>query len=269
MTHLFKTQNHIFTTDELKLTLQNLGIKKGDILYIHSEIFNFGIPMINLHDLQKNIIDCFFEIIGNEGTLIIPTFTYSFCDNKVYDKLNSKTRIGVLNEFFRKLPEVKRTNDPLFSFAVKGAKEKLFLKDTDSCFGKNSVFDVLTQQNAKLVLFGGRYVDHSYIHYIEEYMKVSYRFYKNFSGEIIDENGNKTNKNIMYYCRHLDINSETSIESVLKMLVQDDNIRSENFANAEISIIDIKNFFESGIKILAKNEKALLKQENKNAMCIQ
>ncbi|AJC85230.1 aminoglycoside N(3)-acetyltransferase [Campylobacter peloridis] len=269
MIPLFKTQNHISTTDELKLALQNLDIKKGDILYIHSEIFNFGIPVINLHDLQKNIIDCFFEVIGSEGTLIMPTFTYSFCDNKVYDKLNSKTKIGVLNEFFRKLPGVKRTNDPLFSFAVKGAKEKLFLKETNSCFGEDSVFDILTQQNAKLVLFGGRHVDHSYIHYIEEYMKVSYRFYKNFSGLIIDENGNKTNKNIMYYCRHLDMNSETSIDSILKMLIQNNNIRSENFANAEISIIDTKRFFDSGTKILAKNEKALLKQENKNAMFVQ
>ncbi|EAK5890367.1 AAC(3) family N-acetyltransferase [Campylobacter lari] len=262
MIPLFKTQNHISTTNELKLTLQNLDIKKGDILYIHSEIFNFGIPVINLHDLQKNIIDCFFEVVGNEGTMLMPTFTYSFCNNKVYDKLNSKTKIGVLNEFFRKLPGVKRTNDPLFSFAVKGAKEKLFLKETNSCFGENSVFDILTQQNAKLVLFGGRYVDHSYIHYIEEYIKVSYRFYKNFSGEIIDEEGSKTHKSIMYYCRHLDINSEISINSVLKMLIQNNNIRSENFANAEISIINIKKFFESGIKLLTKNEKALLKQEN-------
>ncbi|EAJ5701915.1 aminoglycoside N3'-acetyltransferase [Campylobacter lari subsp. concheus] len=262
MIPLFKTQNHISTTNELKLTLQNLDIKKGDILYIHSEIFNFGIPVINLHDLQKNIIDCFFEVVGNEGTMLMPTFTYSFCNNKVYDKLNSKTKIGVLNEFFRKLPGVKRTNDPLFSFAVKGAKEKLFLKETNSCFGENSVFDILTQQNAKLVLFGGRYVDHSYIHYIEEYIKVSYRFYKNFSGEIIDEEGSKTHKSIMYYCRHLDVNSEISINSVLKMLIQNNNIRSENFANAEISIINIKKFFESGIKLLTKNEKALLKQEN-------
>ncbi|MCR2074843.1 AAC(3) family N-acetyltransferase [Campylobacter lari] len=248
--------------------MQNLDIKKGDILYIHSEIFNFGIPVINLHDLQKNIIDCFFEVVGNEGTILMPTFTYSFCNNRVYDKLNSKTKIGVLNEFFRKLPGVKRTNDPLFSFAVKGAKEKLFLKETNSCFGENSVFDILTQQNAKLVLFGGRYVDHSYIHYIEEYIKVSYRFYKNFSGEIIDEEGNKTHKSIMYYCRHLDINSEISINSVLKMLIRDNNIRSENFANAEISIINIKKFFESGIKLLTKNEKALLKQENQNAVYV-
>ncbi|MCR2059130.1 AAC(3) family N-acetyltransferase [Campylobacter lari subsp. concheus] len=268
MISLFKTQNHISTTDELKLTLQNLDIKKGDILCIHSEIFNFGIPVINLHDLQKNIIDCFFEVIGNEGTILMPTFTYSFCNNKVYDKLNSKTKIGVLNEFFRKLPGVKRTNDPLFSFAIKGAKEKLFLKETNSCFGENSVFDILTQQNAKLVLFGGRYVDHSYIHYIEEYIKVSYRFYKNFNGEIIDEEGNKIHKSIMYYCRHLDINSETTIESILKMLIQNNNIRSENFANAEISIINIKKFFESGIKLLTKNEKALLKQENQNAVYV-
>lgn len=32
----------------------------------------------------------------------MPTFTYSFCKNEIYDKLNSKSTVGVLTEYFRK-----------------------------------------------------------------------------------------------------------------------------------------------------------------------
>ncbi|HEB9887588.1 TPA: AAC(3) family N-acetyltransferase, partial [Campylobacter jejuni] len=37
-----------------------------------------------------------------------------FCKNEVYDKINSKTKMGALNEYFRKQTGVKRTNDPIY-----------------------------------------------------------------------------------------------------------------------------------------------------------
>ncbi|WP_089503411.1 AAC(3) family N-acetyltransferase [Campylobacter pinnipediorum] len=49
---------------------------------------------------------------------MMPTFTYSFCDRDIYDKEKSKSKVGILGEFFRKLKGVYRTDDPIFSFAV-------------------------------------------------------------------------------------------------------------------------------------------------------
>ncbi|AJC86763.1 AAC(3) family N-acetyltransferase [Campylobacter sp. RM16704] len=264
MIPLFKTKERIYTTKDLIFTLQNLGIKKGDTLYIHSEIFNFGIPMVSLCDLQKNIIDCFFEVIGSEGTVLMPTFTYSFCNNKVYDKLNSKTKIGVLNEFFRKLPSVKRTNDPLFSFAVKGAKENLFLKETDSCFGENSVYDILTKIGGKIILFGSRKLGITYFHYIEEKTMVSYRHFKSFMGKIINEQGHEYNKKIDFFCRKLNENSITSTNILLNFLSQNKNITIEKYANSEIASIDIKKFYTTCFTKLLQNEKFFLDTQRGN-----
>ena len=78
-----------------------LGIKKGDILCVHTELIKFGKPLIPRNEFLQTLLDCFFEVIGKEGTFIMPTFTYSFCKNEIYDKVNSKTKVGVLNEFFR------------------------------------------------------------------------------------------------------------------------------------------------------------------------
>ncbi len=78
-----------------------LGIKRGDILCVHTEIFKFGIPLLSRNEFLQTILNCFFEVIGQEGTLIMPTFTYSFCKNETYDKVHSKSKVGVLNEFFR------------------------------------------------------------------------------------------------------------------------------------------------------------------------
>ncbi len=63
-----------------------LGIKRGDILCVHTELFNFGIPLLFRNEFLQTILDCFFEVIGKEGTLIMPTFTYSFCKMKFMTK---------------------------------------------------------------------------------------------------------------------------------------------------------------------------------------
>lgn len=99
---LFKNGDQKYTDLDLIDCLKQIGIQKGDILYMHSEMYNFGIPLIAPRQLFSNIINCIFETIGKEGTLIMPTFTYSFCKNEVYDKLYSKSTVGVLTEHFRK-----------------------------------------------------------------------------------------------------------------------------------------------------------------------
>ncbi|EJP4488918.1 aminoglycoside N(3)-acetyltransferase, partial [Campylobacter jejuni] len=170
-----------------------LGIKRGDILCVHTELFKFGVPLLSRNEFLQTILNCFFEVIGKEGTLIMPTFTYSFCKNEVYDKINSKTKMGALNEYFRKQTEVKRTNDPIFSFAIKGVKEELFLKDTTSCFGENCVYDMLSKINGKIILLGSKTNGYTFTHFIEEKARVPYRYFKEFQGKIIFENGMSKN----------------------------------------------------------------------------
>ncbi|EJG9898451.1 aminoglycoside N(3)-acetyltransferase, partial [Campylobacter lari] len=174
-----------YSNIDLIEAFKKLGITKGDILCVHTELFNFGTPLLPRNEFLQTILDCFFEVIGEEGTLIMPTFTYSFCKNEVYDKVKSCTKMGALNEYFRKQIGVKRTNDPIFSFAIKGAKEGLFDTQNLSCFGKNSGYDILTKNNGKIIYFGLDWA-HTFIHYIEEKFKVDYRYFKIFKGIIKD-----------------------------------------------------------------------------------
>ncbi|MCV3431337.1 AAC(3) family N-acetyltransferase [Campylobacter lari] len=258
MQALFKNQDKIFYKQDLIKALKNLGIKQGDILFIHSEIYNFGIPLVTPKKLLRIFLDCFFEVIGKEGTLIMPTFTYSFCDGKDYDKINSKTKVGVLNEFFRLQPGIKRTNDPIFSCAIKGAKEDLFLQDHDSCFGENSVFDILTKNNGKIILFGQLWMGVTHIHYIEEKAQVSYRYFKEFQGNIIQEDQNKLPKKIKYFVRNINKPSIIDLVKLLTFLQKNNNLKISNFSHANIAVIDTLPFFESCVEILKHDEKYFL-----------
>lgn len=260
MSFLFKKNNLYFTKLDLIETLKQVNIQKGDIIYIHTEMYNFGIPLLKIESLFSSIIECFFEVIGDEGTLIMPTFTYSFCNNEIYDKINSSTKIGVLNEYFRTCKNVKRTDDPIFSFAVKGKKEKLFLKDTTSCFGENSVFDELTKNNGKIILFGNKDLGITYIHHIEEKAQIRHRYFKEFSGYIIDEKGNKRKKNIKYFVRDLQQNLLNDREYTLSFIKNTPYYKEKKFAGGDIVSIEIQPFYNIIYNLLKSNDKILLQR---------
>lgn len=44
-------------------------------------------------------MEAMLDVIGKNGTLIMPVFSYSFCKNEVYNKLYSKSKVGILMNF--------------------------------------------------------------------------------------------------------------------------------------------------------------------------
>ncbi|MGH2266696.1 AAC(3) family N-acetyltransferase [Campylobacter taeniopygiae] len=246
MKDLFKYQNKKYTQDDLIKTLYNLGIKKGDIICVHNEIYSFGIPLLPIKDFLNALIECLFEVIGENGTLIMPTFTYSFCNNEVYDKLNSKCIVGALGEFFRKQAGVKRTNDPIFSFAIKGAKEDLFLnQEQESCFDENCLYAILVKNKGKILNFGNRDC-FTFAHYPMEKVGVDYRYFKEFKGLIIDEKGQNYHKSIQYYVREIDA-YETD-EKIIKFLENKSYFHKIAFGGTFLNLIDAQAFYEDLIQ---------------------
>ncbi|WP_257928816.1 aminoglycoside N3'-acetyltransferase [Campylobacter lari] len=260
MKYFLEHNDKKYSNADLIEAFKKLGIKKGDILCVHTELFNFGTPLLPRNEFLQTILDCFFEVIGKEGTLIMPTFTYSFCKNEVYDKLNSPTKMGALNEYFRKQSGVKRTNDPIFSFAIKGAKEKLFLKDTTSCFGENCVYDVLIKENGKFITFGG--IGHTITHHIEEKYQVDYRYFKKFQGFILDENGEKQKKEILYFVRDLNKHSLPNIENIIKIALSSFKSDMIKFANDNISIFIAQEYENAIIRALNINKNVLILKDS-------
>lgn len=260
MKYFLKCNNKEYSNIDLIDTFLRLDIKKGDILCVHTELFNFGIPLLPKNEFLQTILDSFFEVIGKEGTLIMPTFTYSFCKNEVYDKLDSKCTVGILNEFFRKQEGVKRTNDPIFSFAIKGAKEDLLLyKEQKSCFDESCIYNILKNNNGKIVLFGTQLLGYTFTHFIEEQARVPYRYFKPFKGDIVYENNNKKTCNINYYVRDLQKKSEISILKQIALLKNSNNFRLEKIGNAEIVSINCRSYFDETMEALKQDPYCLLK----------
>jgi aminoglycoside 3-N-acetyltransferase len=192
----------------IELSLKKIGIKKNDIIFVHSDIINLPISsgIINIKKKVRFICDNIFKtlekVVGKNGTIITPTFNYDFCKIKKFDLYKTPSKEGVFTEYFRNNKNVIRTINPIHSVAVYGfLKEKLTNNIGNNCFGVDSIFEKIYKHNAWIIFLGTTLQSCTFVHRCEELANVPYRFYKKFSGFLIIK-GKKTFINHSYYCRY-------------------------------------------------------------------
>jgi len=248
---------------EIIKALREVGIKEGDTIFVHSDLSKFG-KLENVKSKDEFIdifIDIFLKIVGKNGTVIVPTFSYSFTKNEDFDIANTKSTVGILTERFRKRANAIRSNHPIFSVAAIGKDAYFFTQNlSQSCFGKDSVFDRMLQKNTKIVLFGVPEFMFTYIHYVEESFGVPYRYHKQFTGRIID--GEKEYyAESSYYVRDLEINPVTDLTKLYNEMKAREMIKETKIGNGRIIVISCKDVFIVATEMLQKDIYFLLKEK--------
>jgi len=192
ITNLFKDdQGKWFTDDDVVDTLKAVGAHECDILFVHTDI-SFG--SLNSQIKRNQYLSHLYEALRrlNVETLVFPAFTFSFCNKEIYDVKNSRTPMGALNEYIRTQPGVVRSIDPILSMVAVGKQANMFDNIGKSSLGINSSYDILHQaDNVKFLFFGAEIGEcFTYIHYMEDILRVPYRFDMPFTGTIVDNAGN-------------------------------------------------------------------------------
>jgi aminoglycoside 3-N-acetyltransferase len=258
---LYKAENNdcIYYNDFVEC-LKQLGIKKDDVLFIHSDISKFGkLASKDRRFILGTLVNVFNDIIGNDGTLLMPTFSYSFCNNEIYDVQNTSGKVGILNEYFRKLPDTVRTLHPIFSVAISGNKKHRFLDVSKDSFGENCIFDKIRKFNGKLVFFGANFQSCTYLHYIEQMHGIPYRYMKTFKGKIKNKNNIYDNE-CTYFVRHLDRNVILDTTRLEKYLLDNGFMKKAIVGYGEVLVIDAKTLYEEGFRLLDKDIYYFLKE---------
>ncbi len=241
---------------------KNIGIFPNDTVMIHGDA---GVATQFTHiDRSQRLEELISQIIkyfSPEGTIVVPTFSYSFTKNEDYDVNNTPSDIGRFSEAFRKYPLVSRSNHPIFSVAGVGKNFENFKKSRiDDCFGKGTAFDHLYNMNGKIICLGCDFGKITFIHYVEQYFGVPYRYMKNFSGFIV-QNENKTKLVTSYYARKLDINSVSDLNLLKEELIKQGKLLVSNIGKFSILAVKSNDFFDCAIKLIKNNKFALIKNK--------
>ena len=167
----------------------DLKLKNDAIIWLHVGVAGFGI----LEKGLKTLYDAINEYFLN-GIIIIPSFTYSWNEKKNFNKkkLCNEKILGPFPNYLIKNKKIIRSSNPNFSvIIINNSNQKNFVKNltkskSKSCFGKESIFDLLYNNSKKkksyILLLGGAHNDAefrtTFIHYVEEKVGVQYRFIK-------------------------------------------------------------------------------------------
>lgn len=246
--------NKWYTEAEITEGLRSIEADKCDILFVHTDVA-FGMPNTTLK--RKQYLDALYDslLALNVGTLIFPSFTYSFCNNENYDVRNSKTSMGALIEHIRKKDGVKRSLDPLLSMIAVGKNENIVEGDVGNhSLGKNSVFNRLhNSDNVKFLFFGADFAEYfTYVHYVEKMLEVPYRFDKAFSGKIIDYDGNEY-EDIHYIHTQCGGVKLKNYQKMKEELIADNKLKTAKMGNSEIAAISEADAYNAIYNRISKN----------------
>lgn len=175
-----------YTQSDLERALVDLGIEAGDNLFIHSNIGFFGRmkDVGSAEQLCDNYLSVLKNILTDEGTFVLPTFSYSFCHNEVYDPLTTESGCGLLTEYARKQEGVIRSLDPNFSIASWGKKAVEYTENpTHESFGQGSFWERFLNSGGKIICMNMD-CGSTFVHYVEKCNDVPYRYNKAFNGTI-------------------------------------------------------------------------------------
>jgi aminoglycoside N3'-acetyltransferase len=184
-----------------------------------------AIGLIRLGQTNAKRLNHFDQIISSAeqmgGNIMIPTFSYTYAKNQVFDILETPSDVGLVTEFLRERYPYKRTIDPFFSYLVFGEKGSAHFKIGDyECFGEKSLIGDLFTQDGYICSVGDVFHNTpTEVHYIEKLLNVHYRFNKVFNGIIKDYEGKHHQQKTTFYCRkylHEIFPDMTRLESDLK-----------------------------------------------------
>lgn len=95
-------------------------IQKGDVVYVVSDILELAKnARENGERFDRDVfLDSLKEAVGENGTLLIPTFNWDFCRGIPFDYVKTPGKTGALGNAALKRSDFKRTRHPIYSFAV-------------------------------------------------------------------------------------------------------------------------------------------------------
>lgn len=255
---LFEHAGVRHSQSDVARALAQVGVGRGDRVLVHSDLMSFGRPPVGAprNLFCEGFLTPLLEAVGPEGTLLMPTFSYSFCKGADFDPNSTPSTVGMLTEYFRSRPGVFRSRDPLFSVAALGSEKAHFTEVGTDCFGVGSVFETLRRRSGRL-LFLGETFDITFMHHVETVVRVPYRRNKRFHGRTL-EDGRWVPAFADYSVRPLDGSVEYDFAKIEALIARAGVLRRAPLGASQLRSVGAEEAFMAIAAGLAKDPKALL-----------
>lgn len=161
----------MFTIERLVHDLRQLGINPGEMLAVHASMKKIG---GHIEGGPASVIHALLEVIGEEGTLVIPVFNHPA---DVIDLRTAPSRLGIISETFRQWPGVRRSNNATHSVAACGRDAEAIISAHENCaaLDVDSPLHKVAQRGGKILHLGTDLSSCSLVHVAESMVDVPYQ----------------------------------------------------------------------------------------------
>ena len=249
----------MLTQRDLTQEFAELGVQPGDTLLVHSSYKSFG----GVEGGPQAVIGALIAALGEEGTLIMPTFNFDFCQGEPWDVRETPSHMGIITELVRKDPRSCRVFHPIYSFVVLGKhQERLCRSHYRSSYGQNSVFGQLRDLDGKIMVVGLAYNDSmTFFHHVEEMEGVDYRYMKAFTGLVIDWDGQSSEQTYTMLVRDIEKGVHTMVDPMGALLEEMGVIQVRKIGAAKVALMQANRVFEFTAREMKRDPGLLYYQE--------
>ena len=268
--YLTAVQRTELTSTMLSAALRQAGVQDGDVLLVHSSLSQCGY----ITDGAKGLIEGVMTAVGKNGTALFPTFTrpYIYLGNSLNKGWNyqpyapnvpSQIWTGLVPRvLLEQYPEAKRSRHITHSWAGLGPKAEACIAahaPTDPPASKTSPLGKALELGGKVVYIGSGLGPSTFLHYLETvcdaaFLQPAVCRIKEPDGSLrtvfIDKHlpGHRD-----FYRRDAE-NCKFFVRAVKAGL----HIGEVPFGMSKLQLIDLKEFYEVGIKLLQEDPRILL-----------
>ena len=250
-----------FRDDELRSVLTSTGIDPGSLVFVHSALFRLGtIEGVDNRAIPARIYAALRDLVGDEGTISVPTFNFEFCSGESFDRQHTPSKsMGALSEYVRRRPDALRSPHPMQSISAVGPlADDLTRRDTPGAFDDGSSFDALIDHGAHLLMLGCGIDAVSLVHWAEQRAGVPYRFWKEFSGRYRD--GDRIERRTYrLYARDLDLDPQIGLEPVFRSLRRRGEFRRFALGSGAVEACRARDFAAASLELLRRDPRVLVR----------
>ncbi len=148
------------SASDLATLLEALGVTAGATVLLHTSMENIGRRVPGMKPVS--LIRLLQELLGEDGTLLMPTFPFlgrqqDYADRRdSFDVRRTPSQAGLVTEVFRRMPGVVRSLHPTHPIAGWGshARDLLATHHLGTAFGSNSPMYKLREYDGLVVGLG-------------------------------------------------------------------------------------------------------------------
>jgi len=233
------------TKQEIIAGLRAMGLTRGDKVLMHSSLISLG----KVEGGPDAVIDAFLEVLGSEGTLLVPVFG----------------ALGILTDTLKNRPGAVISPCPKGTLAALGADAENICRDhwkAETAHGANTPYTRLAEMGGYICLLGVDQDRNTSLHGVEALLELPYL--SDTTGSLVTPEGESVTKTWKYYPGpHRDFIG-------LDRLYREAGVmKISRIGNAQVRLIKAKDLFDIGLAAGKKDPAFVLCDNPACADCVR